>query len=147
MTTPSELVAAIADVLVDRGVGLRVAATAAAAAVAALATRPVLVVGDVAVDLESRVVSVGDRPVELRPKEYELLETLVLNAGAALSRADLMATVWDENWFGSTKTLDVTIAALRRRLEFARAAVHSLRLPTVSTLRGHGYRLDPPATS
>jgi DNA-binding response OmpR family regulator len=55
-----------------------------------------------------------------------------------ISRDDLMARVWDVNWFGSTKTLDVTIASLRHRLS-SRAAV-----PTITTLRGHGYRLDPP---
>ncbi|MFD7154175.1 response regulator transcription factor [Kribbella sp. NPDC059898] len=104
-------------------------------------------IADLTVDTAARRCTVAAAEFPLRPKEYELLETLVLNAGAALSREDLMATVWDENWFGSTKTLDVTIAALRRRLESARAAVPSLRLPTVSTLRGHGYRLDPPATS
>ncbi|WP_344190870.1 response regulator transcription factor [Kribbella karoonensis] len=103
-------------------------------------------VADLIVDTAARRCTVAAAELPLRPKEYELLETLVLNAGAALSREDLMATVWDENWFGSTKTLDVTIAALRRRLDSARAAVPSLRLPTVSTLRGHGYRLDPPAT-
>jgi DNA-binding response OmpR family regulator len=58
-----------------------------------------------------------------------------------------MATVWDENWFGSTKTLDVTIASLRRQLEAAavRSGSSLERLPTVATLRGHGYRLDPPS--
>ena len=55
----------------------------------------------------------------------------------------LMADVWDENWFGSTKTLDVHVAALRRRLSEAASSVEPpARLPTITTLRGHGYRLE-----
>jgi len=56
-----------------------------------------------------------------------------------------MAQVWDENWFGSTKTLDVTMAALRRRLAEAASPIEGLgtsHMPTITTLRGHGYRLD-----
>ncbi|GAA1107645.1 response regulator transcription factor [Kribbella jejuensis] len=104
-----------------------------------------LQIGDLTVETAARRCVVAGSELALRPKEYELLETLALNAGTAVSREDLMATVWDENWFGSTKTLDVTMAALRRRLEAAQTAAPSPRLPTVSTLRGHGYRLDPPA--
>ncbi|MDX6259917.1 MAG: hypothetical protein QOH84_1605 [Kribbellaceae bacterium] len=104
-------------------------------------------IADLTLDTAARRCSVAGREVPLRPKEYELLETLVLNSGSAVSREDLMARVWDENWFGSTKTLDVTIASLRRRLQFAAESHGPTRMPTVSTLRGHGYRLDPPATN
>ncbi|GAA1560500.1 response regulator transcription factor [Kribbella hippodromi] len=106
---------------------------------------PVAIAG-LTVDTAARRCTVAGEELVLRPKEYELLETLVLNAGAAMSREDLMAKVWDENWFGSTKTLDVTIASLRRRLESAakHAGLSLNQLPAVSTLRGHGYRLDPP---
>jgi DNA-binding response OmpR family regulator len=100
-----------------------------------------IVVADLTVDTAARRCSVAGAELTLRPKEYELLETLVLNVGSAVSREDLMARVWDENWFGSTKTLDVTMASLRRRLQ---TAANSARLPTVVTLRGHGYRLDLP---
>jgi DNA-binding response OmpR family regulator len=102
-----------------------------------------VVVADLTVEVSARRCLVAGNDVVLRPKEYELLETLALNAGTAVSRSDLMAKVWDENWFGSTKTLDVTIASLRRRLESA-ATRFGASLPVVSTLRGHGYRLDPP---
>ena len=58
-----------------------------------------------------------------------------------------MAQVWDENWFGSTTlTLDVTMAALRRRLAEAgrpTGGCATLHVPTITTLRGHGYRLEP----
>ncbi|HET6985903.1 MAG TPA: response regulator transcription factor [Kribbella sp.] len=109
-------------------------------------SEPVMI-ADLTVDTAARRCTVAGVELALRPKEYELLETLVLNVGAAISREDLMATVWDENWFGSTKTLDVTMASLRRRLQTAarRAGARTARLPEVATLRGHGYRLDPPS--
>src|SRR5690606_5891521 len=59
----------------------------------------------------------------------------------ALSRETLMADVWDENWFGSTKTLDVHIAALRRKIADSAAGGAAL-VPRIVTLRGHGYRLE-----
>ena len=59
-----------------------------------------------------------------------------------VSREDLMERVWDTNWFGSTKTLDVHVAALRKRLQ---DAPNGVRVPGIVTLRGHGYRLDPPS--
>lgn len=54
-----------------------------------------------------------------------------------------MADVWDENWFGSTKTLDVHVAALRSKLTDA-AAGEETTIPRIVTLRGYGYRLDNP---
>jgi DNA-binding response OmpR family regulator len=101
-------------------------------------------IADLTLDPAARRCSIAGNEVALRPKEYELLETLVLSSGAAVSREDLMSRVWDENWFGSTKTLDVTIASLRRRLQLAAERHGATCLPTLSTLRGHGYRLDPP---
>jgi DNA-binding response OmpR family regulator len=63
--------------------------------------------------------------------------------GRAVSRESLMADVWDENWFGSTKTLDVHMASLRRRLSEAAANVDPpAQVPAITTLRGHGYRLE-----
>jgi DNA-binding response OmpR family regulator len=58
-----------------------------------------------------------------------------------------MADVWDENWFGSTKTLDVHVAALRGRLAAAvrEAAPELVVAPRIVTLRGHGYRLERPS--
>jgi DNA-binding response OmpR family regulator len=88
---------------------------------------------------------VGAVEVELRPREFDLLARLARDPGVALSRELIMAEVWDENWFGSTKTLDVHVAALRRRLTEAATAAGggaSATLPEIATLRGHGYRLD-----
>jgi len=104
-------------------------------------------VGDLVVDIAARRCLLRDREIELRPKEFELLVALARHPGVALTREDLMAQVWDENWFGSTKTLDVTMAALRRRLSEAvpPPTEHGgLELPRITTLRGHGYRLELP---
>ena len=96
--------------------------------------------GDLVVDITARRCALLDHEVELRPKEFELLAVLARHAGEAVSRETLMAEVWDENWFGSTKTLDVTMAGLRRRLTDAMAQPY--RVPRITTLRGHGYRLE-----
>ena len=56
-----------------------------------------------------------------------------------------MSDVWDTHWFGSTKTLDVHVAALRRKL--STAAGTRCTVPEIVTLRGHGYRLEPPRPS
>lgn len=104
-------------------------------------------VADLVVDVAARRCLVRDREIILRPKEFELLVALARRPGVAVTREDLMAWVWDENWFGSTKTLDVTMAALRRRLTEAiplTASPMGSGLPTITTLRGHGYRLDLP---
>ena len=105
-------------------------------------------VAELTVDVAARRCLLADREIDLRPKEFELLVALARQPGIAVSREDLMAQVWDENWFGSTKTLDVTMAALRRRLA---DAVQPGRQPTgprapiITTLRGHGYRLEQPS--
>lgn len=100
----------------------------------------VLEVGDLRIDTGARRASVAGHEVELRAREFDLLARLARDPGTALSREVLMADVWDEHWFGSTKTLDVHVAAVRRRLAEHRAD----RLPVITTLRGHGYRLEPP---
>jgi DNA-binding response OmpR family regulator len=109
-----------------------------------------LVTGDLVVDVEARRCLVGDHEVPLRPKEFDLLVCLLAAAGSALSRTRLMAEVWDENWVGSTKTLDVHVAALRGHLAAAAdQAAAPLRVPDITTLRGFGYRLEavgPPAS-
>ena len=75
--------------------------------------------------------------VPLRMKEFDLLSVLVRNAGKALSRERLMAEVWDDNWTGSTKTLDMHVLSLRRKL-----AAAGLPGDPVTTLRGYGYRYE-----
>jgi DNA-binding response OmpR family regulator len=94
-------------------------------------------VGPLRLDPRSRRVTVDGAEVALRPKEFDLLEVLVRNAGEALTRDRLMAEVWDENWSGSTKTLDMHVLALRRKL-----AAAGLPGDPIHTLRGYGYRYD-----
>jgi DNA-binding response OmpR family regulator len=96
-----------------------------------------LAVGDVLVDIAARRVHVGGIETELRPKEFDLLVVLMRNAGKVLTRDDAMSQVWDEHWFGSTKTLDVHVASLRQRL--GESGPEGSR---ISTLRGVGYRLE-----
>ena len=90
------------------------------------------------VDVGARRVTVGGDEVTLRTKEFELLTRLASDAGTAVSRETLMADVWDAHWYGSTKTLDVHVAALRRKL----AAAARRRAAGDHTLRGHGYRME-----
>ncbi|MFE2323207.1 winged helix-turn-helix domain-containing protein [Streptomyces sp. NPDC059385] len=94
-------------------------------------------------DTRARTCVLGGEEVPLRPKEFDLLSVLAAHAGTAVSREDLMAQVWDENWFGPTKTLDVTLASLRRRLAQTAARTEPRAdPPNISTLRGFGYRLE-----
>jgi DNA-binding response OmpR family regulator len=102
--------------------------------------QPVITVGDLRVDVAGRRVSVAGQEIMLRAKEFDLLVRLAEQPGVAVSRDTLMTEVWDAHWYGSTKTLDVHIAALRRKLsEGVPSPEHA---PEISTLRGHGYRLE-----
>jgi DNA-binding response OmpR family regulator len=97
-----------------------------------------LEIGDLTVDLGARVVRVAEEPVDLRPKEYDLLVALARAAGRVVTRERLMEDVWDEHWFGSTKTLDIHIWALRRKLDAPAATSR------ITTVRGVGYRMERP---
>jgi len=100
-----------------------------------------LAVGQLQVDTASRRVHLGDHELTLRAREFDLLARLAAQPSVAISRETLMAEVWDEHWFGSTKTLDVHVAALRRKL--ATLEPHG-PVPRIVTLRGRGFRLEPP---
>ncbi len=97
----------------------------------------VITVGDLRIDVGSRRVWLGAQELTLRTKEFDLLERLARDAGRVVRREDVMRDVWDEHWFGSTKTLDVHIAALRRR--FGEEADDRSR---IATIRGVGFRLE-----
>ena len=99
-------------------------------------------IGDLVVDSAGRRALVAGHEMHLRAKEFDLLARLAAEPGTAISRATLMTDVWDEHWFGSTRTLDVHVAALRRKL---RQAASRGRVPDIVTVRGHGYRLELPA--
>jgi DNA-binding response OmpR family regulator len=104
----------------------------------------VLTIDDLVVDMGSRRCHVGAGEVVLRAKEFDLLALLMQHSGFVVSRLDLMSQVWDENWSGSTKTLDVTMAGLRRHLREVGLA-EGATLPQITTMRGRGYRIDPRA--
>ncbi|MCC6224998.1 MAG: response regulator transcription factor [Microthrixaceae bacterium] len=95
--------------------------------------RAVLRIGRLHIDLDARRVHVGDDEVELTPKEFDLLAMLAERPGAVRTREDIIDEVWDVNWFGPTKTLDVHVSSLRRKLGHAE---------WISTVRGVGYRLE-----
>ena len=89
--------------------------------------------GDLTVDVAARRAWRGGQELELRPKEFELLALLVVEAGRAVTRERIMRDVWDTDWLGATKTLDTHVGTLRTKLGPPEA---------ITTLRGVGYRLD-----
>ncbi|MGW1211412.1 response regulator transcription factor [Streptomyces sp. NPDC002499] len=84
-------------------------------------------------DRKAARVRLDGTEVALAPKEYDLLAFLTEEPGALMSREQIMEAVWDANWFGPTKTLDVHVAALRRKLAGA---------ITIEAVRGVGFRLE-----
>ncbi|WP_018653097.1 response regulator transcription factor [Actinomadura flavalba] len=94
--------------------------------------------GRLSLDLAARRAAFDGTEIGLRPKEFDLLACLVAGAGEVVTRETLIDRVWDENWFGPTKTLDVHISALRRKL-----AEHGAGPGVITTLRGLGYRYEP----
>ena len=90
-----------------------------------------LSLGDVALDRESHDVTVAGRPVELTAKEFELLAFFLSNAGVVVSRDTLLDRVWGQSYPGGTRTVDVHVAQLRRKLD---------RPGLIRTLRGAGYK-------
>lgn len=88
------------------------------------------------VDRDARRAWAGDDELALTEKEFDLLAQLWGSRGTVLTREALMDAVWDENWFGSTKTLDVTMARLRQKLDSAGLG------GLITTVRGVGFRFD-----
>jgi DNA-binding response OmpR family regulator len=93
---------------------------------------------DVTVDVAAHRAWRGDAELDLSPKEFALLALLVREAGRVVTRERIMDEVWDENWFGSTKTLDMHVSWLRRKLGDAADAPQRL-----VTVRGVGLRFEP----
>jgi DNA-binding response OmpR family regulator len=97
------------------------------------------VVGALTVDFGARRATLDGSELPLSRKEFDLLAELVRNAGLVVSRENLMDRVWDENWFGSTKTLDTHVGWLRRKLGDDSGAPRYLH-----TVRGVGFRFSSP---
>ena len=102
--------------------------------------QPALVVGDVRMELERHEVLQDEKRVDLTVKEYGLLRVLLENAGKVVRREQLIEQVWDTTWFGSTKTVDVHVSALRRKLGDDPASPRYIH-----TVRGVGFRFAAPA--
>jgi two-component system response regulator RegX3 len=100
----------------------------------------ILSVADVAMNLDTHTVTHAGQQVELTVKEFELLRVLLQNAGKLVRRDALVAEVWDPKWFGSTKTVDVHVSALRRKLGDDPASPRYLH-----TVRGVGFRFTSAA--
>ncbi|HEY5660053.1 MAG TPA: response regulator transcription factor [Gaiellaceae bacterium] len=88
--------------------------------------------GELEVDLRARRATLAGRELELTQKEFDLLAALARDPGAVLSRRRLLEEVWDTSWYGSSKTIDVHVAALRRKLGDP---------SWIETVRGVGFRL------
>jgi two-component system response regulator RegX3 len=89
-------------------------------------------VGELEVDSRARRVRLGGRELDLTPKEFDVLAMLARDPGAVVSRRSLLDEVWETSWYGSTRTIDVHVAALRRKLGDA---------GWIETVRGVGFRL------
>ena len=98
-----------------------------------------LEVADVRLDPAKREVTLRGDVLELSRKEFELLQLLMRNAGSVVTRERLIDEVWDPNWFGSTKTLDVHVSGIRRKL-----GDDPGKPRYVHTVRGVGFRFSSP---
>src|SRR5258708_22674050 len=97
-------------------------------------TQEVLSLGDVLVNRETHDVTVAGDAIELTAKEFDLLAYFIANAGVLLSRDQLLDRVWGVEYPGGTRTVDVHVAQLRRKLS---------RPALIRTLRGAGYKAVP----
>jgi two-component system alkaline phosphatase synthesis response regulator PhoP len=103
------------------------------------AAETVLEVGSLRLDTAKHEVTRDGETLELSRKEFELLHLLMRNAGSVVTRDRLIDEVWDPNWFGSTKTLDVHVSGLRRKL-----GDDSSQPRYLHTVRGVGFRFAGP---
>jgi two-component system, OmpR family, response regulator RegX3 len=98
-----------------------------------------LTVGSLELDPSARTVTKDGEPVELAAKEFDLLHILMAHAGEVLKREQIMDEVWDPHWFGPTKTLDVHISWLRKKIEEDPSNPRY-----ITTVRGVGFRFASP---
>jgi two-component system response regulator RegX3 len=92
-------------------------------------------IGGLEVDARTRRAHLAGRELMLTPKEFDLLALFASDPGAVLTRERILASVWDTSWFGPTRTIDVHVAALRKKLGSP---------AWIETVRGVGFRLVPP---
>jgi two-component system, OmpR family, response regulator RegX3 len=92
-------------------------------------------IGSLEVDVRGRRARLDGRELDLTPKEFDLLALLAREPGAVVSRSEILLEVWQTTWYGSAKTIDVHVAALRKKLGDA---------SWIETVRGVGLRLNVP---
>jgi DNA-binding response OmpR family regulator len=92
-------------------------------------------IGPLSIDHRSRRVLVDGVEIRLTVKEFDLLHYLAEDPGAVCQRSDILRAVWDGTWYGTTKTLDAHVAAIRKKLGDPR---------WIEAVRGVGFRLDTP---
>jgi DNA-binding response OmpR family regulator len=96
-----------------------------------------IAIGDLSLDTARHEAQLAGEPIEFSRKEFELLRVLMADAGSVITREALIEDVWDMNWFGSTKTLDVHISGLRKKLG------DDPKEPRyIHTVRGVGFRFS-----
>ncbi len=100
---------------------------------------PVIAISELELDPGARIARLAGEELQLSRKEFDLLAELARNGGQVVTREDLMSRVWDVNWFGSTKTLDVHIGWLRRKLGDDPGSPRY-----IETVRGVGFRFAAP---
>jgi two-component system, OmpR family, response regulator RegX3 len=98
-----------------------------------------LEIAEVRLDPDAHIATLGGEQLELSRKEFALLQALMEQAGSVITRQALIEDVWDMNWFGSTKTLDVHMSALRKKLGDDAAEPRYIH-----TVRGVGFRFAGP---
>jgi len=96
--------------------------------------RPITI-GRLLIDRAAHQASIDGTALDLRPKEFDALTYLAVRVGRAVTRESMLADVWDVHWSTNTKTVDMHIVTLRRKLGDA---------ATITTVRGVGYRLELP---
>ncbi len=104
-----------------------------------VSVRHVVEIADLRLDLDARTLTKCGTPVTLAAREFDLLALLMARAGTVVRREEIMDEVWDPHWFGSTKTLDVHIAWLRKKLGDDPADPRY-----ITTIRGVGFRFTEP---
>lgn len=96
-------------------------------------TQRIFEIGSTVIHLDQRTVAVDGMPVKLTNREFELLEVLINNRNMALSREKLLDLAWGYDYYGDTRTVDVHITKLRKKLKLE---------DTIKTVYKHGYRLE-----
>ena len=99
-----------------------------------IAVSSTIVIGDIEIDNEKHEVKRKDKIIKLTLKEYQLLEYLAENRGKVLSRNSLLDRVWGYDYFGETRTVDVHIRHLRKKIDDPNAEI-------IETIRGVGYKI------